>query len=150
MLAEASASRPKKSKRVSYIAVAKKVMPWLVELYMRFKDSVEQKSLLKKAINENKMEEVFLGLNALGANPWRINGEIFDVVLQVWNSGERMGKIPPAEFDIPEPAKNDAVEIDPHERMTYISRMRKWRSSEREPPVEGPRVRPPSPSSEQI
>ncbi|EJD40839.1 hypothetical protein AURDEDRAFT_115706 [Auricularia subglabra TFB-10046 SS5] len=41
MLAEPSASRPKKSKRVSYIAVSKKVMPWLVEIYLRFKDSVQ-------------------------------------------------------------------------------------------------------------
>lgn len=37
--AEPSASKPRKKKRVSYIAVSKKVMPLLVELYVRFKDT---------------------------------------------------------------------------------------------------------------
>lgn len=41
LLAEASASRPRKTKRVSYIAVTKKVMPWLVELYLGFKDTAQ-------------------------------------------------------------------------------------------------------------
>ena len=46
-------------------------------------DSQEQKALLKKAVQEGKMEQVFFRLNALGATPWRINRRLFDVVLQV-------------------------------------------------------------------
>ena len=38
---------------------------------------------MKKAVQEGKMEQVFFGLNALGATPWRINRRLFDVVLQV-------------------------------------------------------------------
>lgn len=36
-----SASRTKTMKRVTYIAVSKRAMPWLVELYLRFKDTAQ-------------------------------------------------------------------------------------------------------------
>ncbi|VDC07236.1 unnamed protein product [Peniophora sp. CBMAI 1063] len=93
---------------------------------MRFKDSQEQKALLQKAVQEGKMEQVFFGLNALGATPWRINRPLFDVVLEVWNSGERMGKIPPSEFDGPPPEKPANAETDPHARMAYLARAKKY------------------------
>ncbi|KAI0033505.1 hypothetical protein K488DRAFT_47601 [Vararia minispora EC-137] len=93
---------------------------------MRFKDSVEQKELLKKAISENKMDHIFAGLDALGATPWRINRDVFEVVLRVWNSGQRLGKIPPAQFEVPEPEKLAEMEYDPAAKAMWITRMKKW------------------------
>jgi DNA-directed RNA polymerase len=70
---------------------------------MRFKDSVEQQKYLEAAIRSGNIELVMEGLNVLGRTPWKINKQVFDVVIQIWNSGERVGKIPPAQYEEPEP-----------------------------------------------
>jgi DNA-directed RNA polymerase, mitochondrial len=92
---------------------------------MRFKDSSEQELYLKEATNAGTVELVYAGLDVLGSTPWKINKAIFDVVVAVWNSGERMGKMPPAVFDqpVPEPPENmDDLE----ERSHHIIRHRVW------------------------
>lgn len=50
------------------------------------------------------------------------NCKIFDVVLQVWNSGQRLGKLPPAEFDEPEPEK--PVDFDSNLKAMLLRLMR--------------------------
>ena len=55
---------------------------------MRFKNSEEQKIYLRQASINGNLELVFAGLDVLGSTPWKINRKIFDVVLEVWNSGE--------------------------------------------------------------
>jgi DNA-directed RNA polymerase len=54
---------------------------------MRYKDSHEQKIYMQEASNSGNLELVYSGLDVLGATPWRVNRAIFDVVLEVWNSG---------------------------------------------------------------
>lgn len=92
---------------------------------MRFKDSSEQELYLKEATNAGTVELVYAGLDVLGSTPWKVNKAIFDVVVTVWNSGERMGKMPPAVFDqpVPEPPENmDDLE----ERSHHMIRQRAW------------------------
>ena len=92
---------------------------------MRFKDSSEQELYLKEATNAGTVELVYAGLDVLGSTPWKINKAIFDVVVTVWNSGERMGKMPPAVFDqpVPEPPENmDDLESRSH----HLIRHRAW------------------------
>ncbi|KAI9430871.1 DNA/RNA polymerase [Lactarius indigo] len=72
---------------------------------MRFKDSQEQQQYLKYASSRGNVELVYAGLDVLGSTPWQINRKIFDVVLEVWNAGYRLGKLPPAVYDEPEPEK---------------------------------------------
>ncbi|PFH50361.1 hypothetical protein AMATHDRAFT_4013 [Amanita thiersii Skay4041] len=91
---------------------------------MRFKDSSEQLSYLKHASEAGNVELVYAGLDVLGSTPWRINRKVFDVVLQVWNSGERMGKLPPIQFDQPEPEPPENYETDLKARSVYIQRMK--------------------------
>jgi DNA-directed RNA polymerase len=91
---------------------------------MRFKESQEQKTYMAEADKEGKIELVYAGLDALGETPWKINRGIFDVVLQVWNSGERMGKIPPAEYDEPEPILKPEPTI--HEKSIHIMQHKLW------------------------
>jgi len=40
-------------------------------------------------------------LDALGSTSWQVNRKVFDIVLKVWNPGERVYKIPPAVYDVP-------------------------------------------------
>ncbi|KAH8115023.1 DNA/RNA polymerase [Phellopilus nigrolimitatus] len=93
---------------------------------MRLKDTQEQLTYLRHASAAGHMEHVFAGLDVLGSTPWKINREIFDVVLQVWNSGERFGKIPPSTFDKQEPVKPANYETDVLAKSTYLREMREW------------------------
>jgi DNA-directed RNA polymerase len=92
---------------------------------MRFKDSVEQKSYLKYASEQGHVELVYAGLDVLGSTPWRINKRIFDVVLEVWNSGKRLGKMPPEVYDEPEP-ELPLDEKDSLSRSIYLTRMKAY------------------------
>ncbi|KAF8127344.1 DNA/RNA polymerase [Mycena galopus ATCC 62051] len=95
---------------------------------MRFKDSIEQRTYLKYASEEGHVELVYAGLDVLGNTPWRINKRIFDVVLEVWNSGKRLGKMPPELYDEVEPEK-PGDETDLFARNVYLTRMRAYNQS---------------------
>lgn len=93
---------------------------------MRFKDSAEQEAYLHKATIEGKLEHIYAGLDVLGSTPWKVNKDIFDIVLEVWNSGERVGKIPPAVYDIPEPVLEEGMERNIQAKADFIARHRSW------------------------
>ncbi|KAK2465507.1 hypothetical protein APHAL10511_002399 [Amanita phalloides] len=93
---------------------------------MRFKESIEQLSYLKHASELGNVELVYAGLDVLGATPWKINRRVFDIVLQVWNSGERMGKLPPAIYDEPEPEAPENFETDLKARSVYLQRIKAY------------------------
>lgn len=92
---------------------------------MRFKESVEQEKYLREAIHGGRIELVMEGLNVLGRTPWKINKQVFDIVLQVWNSGERLGKVPPAIYDLPEP-EAPTEESDLTTRSVYIQKRKAY------------------------
>lgn len=93
---------------------------------MRYKDSQEQLSYLKEASNLGNLELVYAGLDVLGSTPWKINREVFDIVLRVWNSGKRLGKIPPVAYDEPEPEKPENYDTDPRARAVYLGRHKSY------------------------
>ncbi|EIW76844.1 DNA/RNA polymerase [Coniophora puteana RWD-64-598 SS2] len=93
---------------------------------MRYKDSIEQQKYLQHASALGNCELVYAGLDVLGSTPWKVNEKVFDIVLQVWNSGERLGKMPPAVFDVPEPERPANVETDVKAKTVYGQRMRAW------------------------
>lgn len=93
---------------------------------MRFKESQEQAAYLAHASEKGNVELVYAGLDVLGSTPWQINRPIFDVILKVWNSGERMCKIPPAVFDGVEPVKPDTYDTDPKVRSVYVQRLKAY------------------------
>ncbi|KAI0753612.1 DNA/RNA polymerase [Fomes fomentarius] len=96
---------------------------------MRFKDSREQEIYLRHASDAGRLELVFAGLDVLGSTPWRINRRVFDVVLEVWNSGERFCKIPPAVPDEPEPEKPENYDVDNKAKMVYLTRQKAWQQA---------------------
>ncbi|KAL0061581.1 DNA-directed RNA polymerase [Marasmius tenuissimus] len=91
---------------------------------MRYKDSIEQQSYLKHASELGNVELVYAGLDVLGSTPWKINRAVFDVVLKVWNSGERLGKVPPANLDDAEP--QPPTDGNPRSRVVYLAQMKQW------------------------
>ncbi|KIJ61213.1 hypothetical protein HYDPIDRAFT_177116 [Hydnomerulius pinastri MD-312] len=93
---------------------------------MRFKDCQEQQSYLEHASSLGNVELVYAGLDVLGGTPWKINRNIFDVVLQVWNSGERLCKIPPAMYDKPEPEKPENYDTDVKAKSIYGQKLKTY------------------------
>lgn len=91
---------------------------------MRFKDSVEQSSYLRAASDNNGLEVVLAGLDVLGNTAWHINREVFDVVLAVWNTGEALADLPPAEMSEPEPERPAPHDIKA--KSVYQQRLRQW------------------------
>jgi DNA-directed RNA polymerase, mitochondrial len=92
---------------------------------MRFKESIEQKAYLSHADKLGNLELVYAGLDVLGSTPWKINRTVFDTVLKVWNSGERLGKIPPAVYDGVEPTKPEEG-ADPQVRSHYLQKQKAY------------------------
>lgn len=93
---------------------------------MRFKDSQEQQSYLKHASDQGHLELIYAGLDVLGSTPWQVNRKVFDVVLKVWNSGEKMCKIPAAVYNVPEPQRPENYDSDQKARITYLARQKVW------------------------
>ncbi|GES80410.1 DNA/RNA polymerase [Rhizophagus clarus] len=79
---------------------------------MRSRDCPEQLAYLQKASEEGHLDRVFAGLDVLGSTCWTINKKIYKVVLEVWNKGEALGKIPPTELDLKMPDKPDNFETE--------------------------------------
>ncbi|KAG1773841.1 hypothetical protein EDD22DRAFT_841721 [Suillus occidentalis] len=93
---------------------------------MRFKDCQEQQTYLEHATALGNVELVYAGLDVLGSTPWKINRNIFDIVLKVWNSGERLCKIPPAVYDQPEPEKPSNMNTDVKAKSVYGARLKAY------------------------
>ena len=54
---------------------------------MRYKESFEQQTYMREASDAGNLQLLYSGLDVLGETPWVINREIFEVMLEVWNSG---------------------------------------------------------------
>ncbi|KAF8482192.1 hypothetical protein JB92DRAFT_3085829 [Gautieria morchelliformis] len=93
---------------------------------MRYEEAVEQLVYLRQAFDQGKLELIYAGLGVLGSMPWRINKDIFDVVLQVWNAGVRFLKIPPVAYEQPEPVPPPDYEADARLKSVHMQRMKDW------------------------
>ncbi|GAK65136.1 DNA/RNA polymerase [Moesziomyces antarcticus] len=93
---------------------------------MRFKDSAEQGSYLRAASDNGDLDTVLAALDVLGNTSWKINKPIFDVMLEVWNSGKDVADMPPMEMETPEPVKPDNYDHDIKARSVYLQRLKQW------------------------
>ncbi|CDS00511.1 hypothetical protein [Sporisorium scitamineum] len=93
---------------------------------MRFKDSAEQGSYLRAASDNGDLDTVLAALDVLGNTSWKINKPIFDVMLEVWNSGKDIADMPPIEMEAPEPQKPDNYDHDIKARSVYLQRLKQW------------------------
>lgn len=64
-----------------------------------------QELYAKAALNNNGLEHVRAGLDVLGKTPWVINQDVYEIMLEAWNSGEEIANIPPEDPDLPVPPK---------------------------------------------
>lgn len=88
---------------------------------MRTNDTPEQVAYLRAASSEGHLKSVFAALDVLGQTPWRVNRPLFDVVTEVWNSGQALA-------DIPVDMGEDAIP-DPDVPAGADSKDPKWRAA---------------------
>lgn len=94
------------------------------EEVMRTRNSLEQRVYLKEASEAGQLHEIYCGLDILGETCWTINRKVFEVALNVWNSGEAIADIPlpPSELQYPEQPK--AASWDVKARIDWIQECR--------------------------
>ena len=98
-----------------------KPMPWTgfteggflhqhISVVRAFPEYRQTRDYLKVASNSGDMSQIFAGLDVLGRTKWQVNRRVFDVMLQVWNSGEAVASIPPADpkLNYPPPPRQGA------------------------------------------
>lgn len=73
----------------------------------------------KMASSNGDMNVVFSGLDILAKTPWRINRYVFEVIVAAWNSGEALGKIPPANPTLTYP-EEPPLEEGPRARKKWM------------------------------
>ncbi|KAJ5654225.1 hypothetical protein N7490_001228 [Penicillium lividum] len=82
-----------------------------------------QPMYVKAALKNDGLKEVRRGLDVLGATPWVINRDVFDVMLEAWNSGEEVANLSPLNADIQAPPKPDS-KADLKEEKEWQNMMR--------------------------
>lgn len=81
-----------------------------------------QKIYMKKALENGGLPEVRAGLDILGKTAWTINNDVFNIMLEAWNTGESFAKIPPLNPEIPMPTK--PAEEDTEALKVYNHKLR--------------------------
>lgn len=79
----------------------------------------EQKMYAAAAVKDGSLDTFLKGLDALGKTAWQIDRKLFDVMLQAWNTGEKIANIPalnPKLESPPEPEPSD----DPSVRKMWL------------------------------
>ncbi|RYP56197.1 hypothetical protein DL771_011984 [Monosporascus sp. 5C6A] len=76
----------------------------------------DQRIYAEAALDRGDMEQVSKGLDVLGRTAWQINQPVFDVMLEAWNTGEKLANIPPLHPNIPIPPEPVESEDMMHRR----------------------------------
>jgi DNA-directed RNA polymerase len=93
--------------------------------FLRVKNNeVAQRDYGEAAAQRGDLDQVFAGVDVLGRTAWRINRDVFHVMLEAWNSGQEIANLPPAEKVFPEIEKP----TDPSDREARL----KWYYAVRE------------------
>ncbi|OJJ51137.1 hypothetical protein ASPZODRAFT_55285 [Penicilliopsis zonata CBS 506.65] len=74
-----------------------------------------QPQYVKAAMENHGLEHLRAGLDVLGQTGWVINKEVFDVMLEAWNSGKAVANLAPSEPDLqhpPKPSPEDGREAE--------------------------------------
>ena len=84
----------------------------------------ETREYVKLASRSGDMAQVYSALDVLGKTPWKINRAVFDVMAQVWNSGEGIAEIAPINPKLDYPA-DPGPSADKQARRDYASTVRR-------------------------
>ena len=104
---ETLAKAPVTSAIAKYLPMVAEPKPWVgfreggfyehsVTVVRLNMDDVQSRRYAITAADNGDMAQVFAGLDVLAKTPWKVNSFVFKVMLDAWNTGEAIAKIPPA------------------------------------------------------
>ena len=64
-----------------------------------------QPRYVQTALKRHGLGKIRQGLDVLGKTAWNVNKDVFDVMLEAWNSGEAIADICPVDPNIPDPPR---------------------------------------------
>ncbi|KAL3475665.1 hypothetical protein BJX99DRAFT_154158 [Aspergillus californicus] len=64
-----------------------------------------QPAYVKAALENNGLEQIRQSLDVLGQTAWKINRDVFNVMLEAWNTGDAVADLAPLEPNLPTPPK---------------------------------------------
>ncbi|KAK0715190.1 hypothetical protein B0H67DRAFT_580168 [Lasiosphaeris hirsuta] len=79
----------------------------------------EQRIYTDAAVARGDMDQILKGLNVLGKTAWKINQQVFDVMLEAWNTGKPIANLPALNPDIPIPPEPNSTD-DPWKKRLWI------------------------------
>ena len=80
---------------------------------VRFRATYTQtKEYIQVAAKNGDMAQIFAALDILGKTPWKINRQVFEVMVQVWNSGQAFANIPAANPKLEYPLEPSPTESE--------------------------------------
>ncbi|KAJ9602609.1 DNA-directed RNA polymerase [Cladophialophora chaetospira] len=92
--------------------------------FLRIKHSeTAQKDYAVAAAGRGDLDQLFAGVDVLGQTGWRVNKDVFSVMLEAWNSGKEVANLSPLNKIFPEidrPGENST----PRDRWEWFSKMR--------------------------
>lgn len=93
---------------------------------IRVKNSVDrQRKYVDVAASRGDLDSFFAGLDVLGRTSWKVNPDVYHVMLEAWNSGEAIANLAPAEYKVPQPPK-PADWSDVNARKKWYNDFRRW------------------------
>jgi DNA-directed RNA polymerase len=99
---------------------------------MRIKDSAEQLIYLHKASERDLLQDVLAGLDVLGSTRWKVNKNVFKIILEAWNKGEAIADIPPAvSGPTPLPPKPENYHTDPKAKFNWVNEVKQIQTTEK-------------------
>ncbi|KAJ5246412.1 hypothetical protein N7468_001395 [Penicillium chermesinum] len=66
-----------------------------------------QARYMQAALENGDLKELTAGLDVLGSTAWVINPDVLNVMIEAWNSGDRIASLAPLEPDLPTPPAPD-------------------------------------------
>ncbi|KAF2626763.1 DNA-directed RNA polymerase mitochondrial precursor [Macroventuria anomochaeta] len=87
-----------------------------------------QRAYASTAIDNNDMNQVLAGLDVLGKVPWQINKPVFDVMAEVWNSGEGLAGLVPEHVPLERPAEPPA-DANYQERAAWGKKLKEYENT---------------------
>jgi len=82
-----------------------------------------QSDYTQAAANRGDLDQLFAGVDVLGKTAWKVNSDVFGVMLEAWNSGEAVANLPSLNKvfpEVPRPSEN----ADPKTRYEWFSKIR--------------------------
>ena len=77
--------------------------------FLRIKNGeLSQRQYGEAAANRGDLDQLFASIDVLGRTSWKINRDVFEVMLQAWNSGEKVANLAPLDKQFDLPPKPDA------------------------------------------